>query len=463
MTIEGYTKDEFGTKLGKILSTSRPIQSIEHLKGRSKELDTIEKSLYAPGRHVFIYGDRGVGKSSLAATAAYQYQSAEREPVFVSGSVDDTFQTVIVNIANQALRRPRTEAIRTNTTMSLEWRGIKWSDGIERSNLDISSQIRTVGDAVELLKQIAEAHSEKPIVVLDEFDTIVDVNERNKFASLLKQLGDQSVKLKFIFTGVGHSLDELLGAHQSAYRQLETVELPRLGWEARREIVLEASDAFNLSLDNNVNWRIAMVSDGYPYYIHSITEKILWEAFSSAQEVNEIGWDLFFQGLQDAILSINAELKKPYGQAVLNRSSEFEEIVWSTADHDDLSRVLSDMYQSYTKIVAKRGQNSILLDQSRYGAQLRKLKEENYGAILQQELGRPGWYGYREKMLRGYVRMQAEANGIQLTGERPAPKQKMYVGNARNGYRGPDTPKGVREHQRISDWEETTSNLPDPD
>ncbi|MDA8119974.1 MAG: hypothetical protein M0Z85_08010 [Gammaproteobacteria bacterium] len=55
-------------------------------------------------------------------------------------------------------------------------------------------------------------------------------------------------------------------------------------------------------------------------------------------------------------------------------------------------------------------------------------------------------------MLRGYVRMQAQANGVELTGERPTPKQSMHIGNARNGYHGASIPSGVRQSQKISDW-----------
>jgi hypothetical protein len=154
--------------------------------------------------------------------------------------------------------------------------------------LDVAAQIQSVGDAIELLKQVAAAHSEKPIAVLDEFDTIRDSSERNKFAGLIKQLGDQSVNLKFIFTGVGRTLDELLGAHPSAYRQLDTIELPRLGWEARRKIVDTAAEAFGLAADNDVNWRIASVSDGFPYYVHLIAEKMLWEAFAEPDTANAL-------------------------------------------------------------------------------------------------------------------------------------------------------------------------------
>lgn len=449
MSFGEYSKYDFGTKLSEVVSPSRPIRSIQYLKGREPELDTIDRALFAPGRHVFIYGDRGVGKSSLAATAAYQYQSAESEPIFVSGSIDDTFKTVVANIANNALGRSRVEAVKQNTNSSIEWRGLKWGAGIEISTIDIASQIQSVGDAVELLKQVANQHSDKPIVVLDEFDTISDQNERNKFAALLKQLGDQSVNLKFIFTGIGSTLDELLGAHQSAYRQLETVELPRLGWEARREIVVSAAEAFDLSVDDNINWRIAAVSDGYPYYVHLITEKMLWEAFVDERIVDSLDSVHYQLGLHAAIQSISAELKKPYEQAVYFREQDYENVVWSTADGDDLLRSLKDMYEAYQVIVQKR-ENGNDLGRTKYSEYVRKLKEKPYGEILEQVKGRKGWYIYREKMLRGYVRMQAEANGIQLAGEKMAPRQKMRApGNSRTGYRGSSPPPGVRDFKKF--------------
>lgn len=453
MAIEGYSEEEFGTKLGVMLSASRPIHKIEQLKGRDKELDTIKKSLYAPGRHVFIFGDRGVGKSSLGQTAAIQYQTPGLSPIFVSGSPNDTFNTIIANIVSQSLGRVRTDNVKVLDTQTVELRGMKFVEGQESSGIDIAASIRSIGDAVELLSQIAGKSAEKRAVVIDEFDTISDPNERNKFASLLKQLGDRSVNLKFIFTGIGKSLDDLLGAHQSAYRQLETVELPRLGWDARKEIVRSAVESFGIGLDDDVNWRIAMVSDGFPYYIHLLTEKILWAAYSAEGAVVGVGWELFQQGLTDAILSTTAELKRPYEKAVLHREPEFEDIVWATADHDDLFRSISDMFDSYKVIVSRRRDGRYPIDRMRFANQVRKLKSESYGPVLQQEEGRPGWYSYREKMLRGFARMQAQASGIELTGERTAPRQLMHMGNARNGYHGASLPGGVRSGQKISEWD----------
>ena len=449
MSIGGVSKDAFGLALNEVVFPSRPVRSVQHLMGRDNELETIQRALYQAGRHIFIFGDRGVGKSSLGATAAYQYQSADAAPIFVSGSVNDTFNTIIANIANQALGRSRVETTKHHKNVGLEWRGLKWGSGIEISAIEIASKLQSVGDATELLKQVAVCHSEKPIVVVDEFDAIKSVEERNIFASLLKQLGDQSVNLKFIFTGIGNTLDDLLGAHPSAFRQLETIELSRLSWEGRIDIVLSAADAFGLSVDVNVNWRIAIVSDGFPYYVQLITEKMLWEAFTDPLDVAHLGAQHYQLGLRKAIQSIDAELKRPYEHAVIHREQEYETVVWSTADGENLFRNLKEMYESYKVVFRKSGLQGQPLEQAKFGEHIRKLKSKSFGEILLSVEKRPSWYIYKEKMLRGYVRMQAEANGIELSGEREAPRQKMHIpANAKTGYYGSTIPRGVREKAR---------------
>lgn len=448
MTIQSLTKNEFGIRLNEVVSPSHPVRDIHGLKGREHELESISRSLFAEGRHIFIYGDRGVGKSSLAATAAHQYQTGCTKPILVSGSLDETFKSIIANVVSVAIGRSRTQSVKQSKHASLEWI-LKLGGSTETSALDIASQIQTVGDAVELLKQVAAASPDRPIVVLDEFDAIPDPSERSKFASLLKLMGDQSVNLKFIFTGIGCTLEELLGKHPSAYRQLDTVQLFRLGWEPRREIVDSAAAAFGLTVDNNVNWRIAAVSDGYPYYIQLLTEKMLWEAFADKEETYVVNFKHFHPGLRTAIESINVDLKKPYEMAVMHRTRGFENIVWSTADGEDLFRSLDDLHQSYRMVLRKRQDHSEL-DRKKFSEIIRRLKSAPYGEILSSVDGRNGWYTYREKMLRGYVRMQAEANGIELSGERDAPKQLMHVpGNARTGFRGPSFPPGLNINEKL--------------
>jgi hypothetical protein len=65
--------------------------------------------------------------------------------------------------------------------------------------------------------------------------------------------------------------------------------------------------------------------------------------------------------------------------------------------------------------------------------------------VLEAVPQRQGWYTYREKMLRGFVRMQAEASGIELNGEAPLQRQRMHVpANMRSGYHEARVPGNVR-------------------
>ena len=50
-------------------------------KGASEGPHADRPLLQLPGKHIFIYGDRGVGKTSLAQTAAFLQQSADSSPI----------------------------------------------------------------------------------------------------------------------------------------------------------------------------------------------------------------------------------------------------------------------------------------------------------------------------------------------------------------------------------------------
>jgi len=459
VAILNLDKHQFGTRLNEVLFASQPIQSIEYLYGREQELDRIEKALFAPGRHIFIYGDRGVGKSSLAATAANQYQDSSAPYIDVSCGPDSTLFSIVANIAYSAIHASRLRRTTLTKNLGFEYQFLKAELTSETTSIELHKEITSLADAVEVLREASMLHSQSPIAVLDEFDRIQDARERNLFADLLKHLGDKKVPLKLIFTGVGKSLDELLGAHQSAIRQLETIELPKLSWDARWDIVLKATDAFNLNIDKEIYIRIAAVCDGYPYYAHFITEKMLWCAYEDPQIVSSVTWEHYYAGLRNAIDSVSAELKRPYQKAVNKRGNEYEEILWATADSEYLERFSKSMYSSYEYIIKQRP-GSVLLPSDKFGARLRKLKEDSFGAILVTDPNHPGLYSYREKMLRGYVRMQAEAHHIELAGEKidQTVRQTMRIPtSAGRGYYTSSPPPGIhlgRDRRRTEDDDE---------
>ena len=52
------------------LFPSKEIDSPDHLLGREPNLKLIARAFNSHGRNIFIFGDRGIGKTSVARTAA---------------------------------------------------------------------------------------------------------------------------------------------------------------------------------------------------------------------------------------------------------------------------------------------------------------------------------------------------------------------------------------------------------
>lgn len=279
--IGNLDEQEFVGIIHQYLSPTAPIQLEENLCGREKQLRIIKQAMYAPGRSVFIYGDRGVGKTSLAQTVAFKQQSVTRDPVFLACTPSATFHS-LVRDAIRALQQPTSN---NTPKYSTSHRGTLGVPGVASYQVDYKQEnINSDGDsaldlnnAISILAQIGA--KEESVVVIDEFDRIASDKERCHFADFIKQLGDQRIGIRFVFCGVGESLEMLLGAHGSCYRYLESVELPRLSWDARWAIIDRAAEALKVSVGDRARFRIAAISDGFPHYVHLVCEKLFWEMF----------------------------------------------------------------------------------------------------------------------------------------------------------------------------------------
>ncbi|MDH2667954.1 ATP-binding protein [Acinetobacter baumannii] len=413
MAIKNYDRKTFGKLLNEVVSPSRPVLSLEHLKGREKQLSRIQQALYATGRNVFIYGERGVGKSSLAATAANEWCGGHGCYIDISCAPDTTVLSMIATIATQAINKTVLKRKKVKNTFQIGFKWFTFKRESEIEYINFKNEIKCLSDGIEILKELSEFFDEPLLVVVDEVDRIKEIEEVEKFADFLKQLGDKRVDVKFIFTGIADTLDEILGSHRSAIRQLETIELPKLSWDARWEIAIEAMKAFDISIDRSIYIRIALISDGYPFYVHLIIEKLLWLLYDKPTQITEVEWEDYHNAIDIAIDAIHTELSRPYEKAINQRSRDYEEVVWSTiVAEDNIGEYIKTMYDQYLGIM-KQFQGSEVLDIKKFSLRVRNLLKEEYGPILKNGL-KKGQFIYNEKMLRGYVRLRAEQKGVEL-------------------------------------------------
>lgn len=347
MAISRLSEDEFRAILKQYLTPARAIVSPQHLKGRAKTLTQIDRAFNSPGKHIFIYGDRGVGKTSLAQTAASLRQSSDAEPILVSCG-GAPFLSTVRDAVKQAI--PVGDAVFQKKVET------KLRAGIGGFGYDMTRSLtsgvvpapESVNDAVQLLRFVGEFHSREPVIIFDEFDQLADDAQRKICADVIKQASERA-PVRFIFCGIGSSLKDLIGVHLSTGRYLSPVELERLTHDAR--------------------------------------------------------W-------QQAVQETETTLKIIYDRATQKYSDDYQEVLWAIADDHLLRRQTSDIFEkSYLRIMAERPHRKKLTKQQ-FSDRLNKLKTARHGEII---LGKgAGWYEFRENIVRGYVRLRAESEGVQI-------------------------------------------------
>jgi uncharacterized protein len=159
---------QFGTLMKKVLSPSEPLESPEQLRGRDEQLTEIRRALYASGRHVFIHGFRGVGKTSLAQTAAYQIQSSDARPIVLGCSLGTTVNELVRDVLDEALAGdPRVVKATIERGFSAGTHGLSASlaKSLEMGSVPLPTSLN---EAVRMLSFFGQLHSKAPVVVIDE-------------------------------------------------------------------------------------------------------------------------------------------------------------------------------------------------------------------------------------------------------------------------------------------------------
>lgn len=395
--------------------TSSPIQSPEHLKGRDRALRSLVDALQAPGRHAFIYGYRGVGKSSLTQTAAYQLQYSSGAPVFVACDSSSTFSQLCSDIIKAALRvDPLEKKGQNKLSLGANLATLGGANiGFERGSQPISIDIGSVNDAILYFQGAAKKFLPGFVVLIDEFDQLSDPLEHRKFATLIKQLSDQRLPIRLIFCGIAESIDRLFAEHESIFRLIHSENVDRLAFQACLDIISDAAIHLKIPIDKGYMYRIAKISDGFPYFVHLICEKIFTVAFD--RELSKVDSEAYADGIDQAITSVEFSLKRTYENALHKNTRKYEHVIWAVANHRLLDVNIDDIWSSYVGICDKisispvRRENII--------TKLNQLTQPAYGEMLKKP--RRSNFTFSEKMMRAYARLRAERVGCSLGPENP--------------------------------------------
>lgn len=411
MAIRGFDERYFYPLLHDNVRPARAVDDPTRLYGRGEKLRDTRRALATPGRQVFIFGERGVGKTSLAKTAVRADSPHLVEPILVACDRSSTFVSVINSLIRNLLAHCTKRPPQLELNAGFNLLGISLSSKLSWTAEGLTV-IEDINDAVLVFKTLAASMEHRPAVIIDEFDVLQSHEEKGRFAEFIKQASDQSLNMKFVFCGIANDVDSLIGSHFSSGRYIEPVELGPLRPGDLFHIMETACQAFQLTLDREFLIRAALIADGFPYFMHLITEHLLITVFEDHQYILTVRATDFQGAVDRSVQKSEPMLKSAYDKATKKYLDDYQEVLWAVSAMKVFENKWQDIYErAYLPIMASR-HGRLELDQATFYQRILKLTHEGHGRILSANLN--GWYKFSENVIRSYVRLRAAEAGVDL-------------------------------------------------
>jgi len=409
--------------LARYVSPTNPIRTTEFLRGRDEELTNLEQELRYFQGIPFIFGNRGVGKTSLARTVAQQITSSEYEHVYAVCGPGVGMLSVLQGIGQDLLRialrygnvQELTKKVEVNISINPS---VKIS--IEKK-LPQLPELPNANAAVRILKEIDDLlpANKKTVVIIDELEELKDDADRKTLAFLVKQAGDQEFGVRFLLVGIAENVQQLIGAHQSVPRYIKEMSLSPLTPQVLMDIVADAATHVGIRMDQELLYRIAIIGNGYPHFAHLMGKTILTEAIVAGVDHVTLDTEIYEKGVARAVKESHEELRMSYEAATQRGDSVYKHVLWALANKDVVDLLIDDWIRAYEELARHHPWPEV--EERRVRNVISRLNQSRYGAIVTNT---PLKYGSHERrnrykrfshnLMRGHVRLQAEKERVHL-------------------------------------------------
>ncbi len=412
MTIRGFDFESFSSTRKSYFHLA-PIDQPQHLKGRANQIAQIQRNLDTEGRQIFIFGDRGVGKTSLARTAAFALPGVKIDPVYVACDRQGSFFQMAAAMIDELVgRMDQSSENSSKTKVSILAKVLGYEK--ERETSRIYPEFDSLSRFIQALKAITESEPKAPLIIIDELERFENSQDRGLMADFVKRVSDERINVKLVLCGIASSISGLIGDHPSSERSFSPIHLKQLPYDNLQEIILSASKAFSVEVPEGVAQRISVISDGFPYFTQLIGEQLFWIIFEDEETIDQCTEGHFQLAIDRSVEEANFTLREKYDRATLKykNTEDFKQVLWSMVLSPTLSRQVADVYESSYLDVARIMKPEKRLSPHEFNSRVWYLTQESHGSVLASRGN--GWYEFSERMMRGYVRLMAQAGGLKF-------------------------------------------------
>ncbi len=400
-----------------VFTPAQEVKDIERFAGRDDELSALSTALQSHGAQIVMYGQRGVGKSSLARQLAKlaindtdlitrlkqkPFETLDFVPVYIS--CDDSIkniETLMLRLLSdedalapwipfKVVEKTSSGELGAKFSIKVIELGGKKTDSITERAQEIESDIVSVFTSA--CKEIVKSGVAKNglLIIVDEFDRIKD---RSGLASLLKTLGPEGVT--FALVGVATTVQDLVTEHESVARQLAdgSVHVKPMRDDELKDIFDRAENLlkkkYTFSPDAR-NW-IIKIARGHPFYIHLVGKHALLRAITTGE--NTITLEMAEEALIEIALKGSAPIQESTYKTAIGHSYTREVILKRFAERIEDEIHTTELYAGIGKELG--------IEPSTVSVYVGHLGSDKYGAVLNKT--RERYYQFSDSMFKAYA------------------------------------------------------------
>jgi hypothetical protein len=392
---------------GRIFTPSAPIGIAELFSGRLPQIGKLENTVAERGRHALVYGEPGVGKTSLAQIIQYLIPSDKSKIRYIKKSAfsSDTYSSIWMSI----------------------FRDLKFTADLDDGNANYSvAEIYkdgvTPSDVVRELSYFDD--DDIPIIVIDEYNLVKDKDTSKQMAETIKAVSDDALNVTIIIVGISDTVENLIAGHASIDRCAEEILMPRMNSHEMQVLLESRFSKLGMQIDGDAKWKIVNLSKGLPAFGHALGKgAVLSSIDMRSAEVRELSVD---HSIDEWLGGSQNTLKQDYEVAIRSNQqrARFRQILTACAlaKTDESGYFTAKQVQGPLADILKK---PIGIDG--FNPNLKELSSTKRGNVLQQ-IGSERIYRYRftNPAMQPYVIMKGIQDGFldeKATSALSAPEQ----------------------------------------
>lgn len=368
-----------------------PINEEDLFAGRLDEVGKMLRTVMERSKHIVLFGEKGVGKTSLSNIFWKRYHKTLQSFVVarVQAGPHDNFSSLWIRALDElqaaAITKGKSELVK------------------------IKTDFETI-TPTEVRRELQKCNPNAlPIIIIDEYDKIKDQDAKTLTANLIKELYDFSITTTVLLVGVAEDISQLIQDHNSLDRALVQIPLERMKPNELREIIEKRTKRTPIKFTEDAIWTVVILSRGLPYFTQTLAKHSAIHAVRNHRlEVTNQDVEA---SLDSLIEDIETSFKDAYRMATRsNQENNFQEslLACALANPDDEGFfTANDVVEPFSSIMKEKKRIA------HFEKHLKRFTSDEGGNILIKRGGdRKQKFRFFDPMMQPYVIIRGIQSGM---------------------------------------------------